>query len=327
MWLEKISPIIKITIIGAFIVGAILLAGGIIVALKGKEADSHISILGQEVKTLSVGIGLAFIGAMLIFGVIKKTINTFENLALKVIETENVSNIGEDNFKNIIKKETTHSLIEVKELEQLTKSIDLKKKLDAYSKLQVRVDGNIEEQQSLFLKIAYDFWFLTMKHGANYFDKNNKVFTDFLVINYKLWKAVLILDFIEKLNSMGHSLTYNLDYTGMYRSMAPAEISMKRHKAHTIWFCLVSVYLLSYPESEHSGIEFIFLSTISNIDMEKYYELKLYYSNSKAGTVAPTELIHLIRHASNNHNLLRLLSKKIDIPNIHFNYQSKDRLQ
>jgi len=111
MWLEKINPIIKITIIGAFIVGAILLAGGIIVALKGKEANSHISILGQEVKTLSVGIGIAFIGAMLIFGVIKKTINTFENLALKVIETENVSNKSsqkiapKNNFENISKHE------------------------------------------------------------------------------------------------------------------------------------------------------------------------------------------------------------------------------
>jgi hypothetical protein len=60
------SPIWRLVIICASILGAVLLVGGILLAILGSSAETTIKLLGSELSSTSVGVALAFIGAILV---------------------------------------------------------------------------------------------------------------------------------------------------------------------------------------------------------------------------------------------------------------------
>jgi zinc transporter ZupT len=60
------SPVWKLIIICASILGGVLLVGGILLAVLSRSAETTIKLLGNELSSTSVGVALAFIGAVLI---------------------------------------------------------------------------------------------------------------------------------------------------------------------------------------------------------------------------------------------------------------------
>ncbi len=62
------SPVWKLIIICASILGAVLLIGGILLAVLSRSAETTIKLFGNELTSTSVGVALAFIGAVLVAG-------------------------------------------------------------------------------------------------------------------------------------------------------------------------------------------------------------------------------------------------------------------
>jgi len=60
------SPVWKLVIICASVLGAVLLVGGILLAALSRSADTTIKLFGNELTSSSVGVALAFIGAVLV---------------------------------------------------------------------------------------------------------------------------------------------------------------------------------------------------------------------------------------------------------------------
>lgn len=60
------SPIWKLIIVSVSILGGVLLVGGILLALLGRSAETTIKLFGNEMSSTSVGVALAFTGAVLV---------------------------------------------------------------------------------------------------------------------------------------------------------------------------------------------------------------------------------------------------------------------
>ena len=60
------SPVWRLIVICASILGAVLLVGGILLAVMSRSAETTIKLLGNELSSTSVGVALAFIGAVLV---------------------------------------------------------------------------------------------------------------------------------------------------------------------------------------------------------------------------------------------------------------------
>ncbi len=60
------SPVWKLIIICASALGAVLLVGGILLAVLSRSAETTIKLFGNELSSTSVGVALAFIGAVLV---------------------------------------------------------------------------------------------------------------------------------------------------------------------------------------------------------------------------------------------------------------------
>ena len=60
------SPVWKLIIICASALGAVLLVGGILLAVLSRSAETTIKLFGNDLSSTSVGVALAFIGAVLV---------------------------------------------------------------------------------------------------------------------------------------------------------------------------------------------------------------------------------------------------------------------
>ncbi len=64
------SPVWKLIVICASVLGGVLLVGGILLAIMSRSAETTIKLLGNELSSTSVGVALAFVGAVLVIAVL-----------------------------------------------------------------------------------------------------------------------------------------------------------------------------------------------------------------------------------------------------------------
>jgi membrane protein implicated in regulation of membrane protease activity len=76
--IEAATPVWKASIIAATILGGILFVGGIILAIMGSSAESMFTLFGNEFSSTSVGVALAFIGAVLNIIIIRRVLNSVD---------------------------------------------------------------------------------------------------------------------------------------------------------------------------------------------------------------------------------------------------------
>ncbi|MBN1504056.1 MAG: hypothetical protein JW952_03235 [Candidatus Eisenbacteria bacterium] len=60
------SPVWRLIIICASVLGAVLLVGGILLAALSSSAETTIKLFGNELSTTSVGVAMVFVGAVLV---------------------------------------------------------------------------------------------------------------------------------------------------------------------------------------------------------------------------------------------------------------------
>ncbi len=76
--IEAAAPVWKTSIIAATILGGILFIGGIILAILGSSAESTFTLFGNEFSSTSVGVALAFIGAVLDIIIIQRVLTSVD---------------------------------------------------------------------------------------------------------------------------------------------------------------------------------------------------------------------------------------------------------
>jgi membrane protein implicated in regulation of membrane protease activity len=76
--IEAAAPVWKTSIIAATILGGILFIGGIILAILGATAESTFTLFGTEFSSTSVGVALAFIGAVLDIIIIQRVLTSVD---------------------------------------------------------------------------------------------------------------------------------------------------------------------------------------------------------------------------------------------------------
>lgn len=81
--IEAAAPVWKTSIIAATILGGILFIGGIILAILGSSAESTFTLFGNEFSSTSIGVALAFIGAVLDIIIIIQRVLTSVDAASK----------------------------------------------------------------------------------------------------------------------------------------------------------------------------------------------------------------------------------------------------
>ena len=69
----------RIVAIVGCVFGVILGIGGIVVAILGHQAETTMSFFGNEISTTSVGIGLAFLGAVVVAGAIRSILKSVDH--------------------------------------------------------------------------------------------------------------------------------------------------------------------------------------------------------------------------------------------------------
>jgi len=76
--IEAAAPVWKTSIIAATILGGILFIGGIILAILGSSAESTFTFFGNDFSSTSVGVALAFIGAVLDIIIIRRVLTSVD---------------------------------------------------------------------------------------------------------------------------------------------------------------------------------------------------------------------------------------------------------
>ena len=75
------TPLLRlISVLGAFL-GAILLVGGVYLAVGGSFADTKFNLFGNEFSSTSVGVSMAFIGAVLVVVTFRRVLSSVDRLA------------------------------------------------------------------------------------------------------------------------------------------------------------------------------------------------------------------------------------------------------
>ncbi|MCC6396082.1 MAG: hypothetical protein IT282_03615 [Bacteroidetes bacterium] len=76
--IEAAAPVWKTSIIAATILGGILFIGGIVLAIMGSSAESMFTLFGTEFSSTSVGVALAFIGAVMDVIIIRRVLTSVD---------------------------------------------------------------------------------------------------------------------------------------------------------------------------------------------------------------------------------------------------------
>ncbi len=75
------SPLLRlISLLGAML-GGVLLLGGIYLAFAHRMADTDFSLFGNEFSSTSIGVSMAFIGAVLIIVTFRRVMKSIDHLA------------------------------------------------------------------------------------------------------------------------------------------------------------------------------------------------------------------------------------------------------
>jgi hypothetical protein len=75
------SPIWKLSLIMSTTLGAILFVGGIALAVLGKTAQTSFMLFGNQFSSTSVGVSLAFLGAVFVTLVFRRVLGGLDRVA------------------------------------------------------------------------------------------------------------------------------------------------------------------------------------------------------------------------------------------------------
>ena len=80
MLIRAASPIWRLIIISAFVLGGILIVGGILLAILGGSAQTTLTLFGNEFSSTSVGVALAFIGAVVAAVTLRRVLTSVDKI-------------------------------------------------------------------------------------------------------------------------------------------------------------------------------------------------------------------------------------------------------
>jgi hypothetical protein len=75
------SPLLRLITMLAALLGAILLIGGLYLAFGGASADTKFNLFGNKFSSTSVGVSMAFIGAVLVVSTFRRVLRSVDQLA------------------------------------------------------------------------------------------------------------------------------------------------------------------------------------------------------------------------------------------------------
>jgi len=75
------SPVLRLIAILGGVLGAILLVGGIYLAFAQRLADTKFNLFGNQFSSTSVGVSMAFIGAVMVILTFRRVLRAIERLA------------------------------------------------------------------------------------------------------------------------------------------------------------------------------------------------------------------------------------------------------
>jgi hypothetical protein len=75
------SPLLRLIAVLGAVLGAILLIGGLYLAFGGALADTKFNLFGNEFSSTSVGVSMAFIGAVLVVVTFRRVLSSVDRLA------------------------------------------------------------------------------------------------------------------------------------------------------------------------------------------------------------------------------------------------------
>ena len=81
MIIKAASPIWKLIIVSSSVLGGILLVGGIVLAILGGSAPTAFTLFGNQFSSTSVGVSLAFIGAVIVVIVLRSVLTSVNRIA------------------------------------------------------------------------------------------------------------------------------------------------------------------------------------------------------------------------------------------------------
>ena len=79
------SPTWRLIIVSTSVLGGILLVGGILLAIIGSSAQTTITFFGNKFTSTSIGVAMAFLGAVLVAVTIRRVLQSID----KITENDN----------------------------------------------------------------------------------------------------------------------------------------------------------------------------------------------------------------------------------------------
>lgn len=74
------SPVWRLVVLSASILGGMLLVGGILLAILGGSAETSFTLLGNRFSSTSVGVALAFIGAVVVIASLRRVLSSLDRI-------------------------------------------------------------------------------------------------------------------------------------------------------------------------------------------------------------------------------------------------------
>jgi predicted transcriptional regulator len=99
--IRETNSLLRIVIIGTFVLGVVFIAAGVAYVYMGGVGDTEFSFFGQTFKSTSVGIAAFFLGAAIIVLVVRRSLSTLDRtVTLETPRSGEDSNAGPDAWPN-----------------------------------------------------------------------------------------------------------------------------------------------------------------------------------------------------------------------------------
>lgn len=81
MLIRILTPVWKTLVFSVTVLGGILVLGGVVLAFRGGAANTSVTMFGSQFSSTRVGIGMAFIGAVMIAVVLRRLLSSVDKIA------------------------------------------------------------------------------------------------------------------------------------------------------------------------------------------------------------------------------------------------------
>lgn len=78
--IKAATPVWRYIIVAVSVLGGVLVVGGVVLAFKGGAASTSITLFGNQFSSTSVGIAVAFIGAVTIAIVLRRILSSVDRI-------------------------------------------------------------------------------------------------------------------------------------------------------------------------------------------------------------------------------------------------------